>query len=617
MSGFAGVLRMDDAPVDLDVLGRMADSLALRGPDASSSWHRGPVGLTHSLLIVSEESEGEVQPMTLDGHHWIVAHARIDARADLIRKLASRGRQVATSATDAELILHAYHAWKGECTEHLLGDFSFAIVNPEQKTLFCARDHLGVRPFFYALVNGQLIWSNTLNTLREHPEVSDAVDDSAIADFLLFGYNRNFATTTFADIHRLPPAHQLHWIPGRGVQIKRYWTFTHPEEVRLKRKEEYRERFQELFGTAVADRVRTDRIGISLSGGLDSPSVAVEVARILKKSRPSGKLWAQTFVFDRLIPDEERHYAGLVSAALGIEHDFVALDDYPCRDGFWDSPEAQGPEPEPRTFCRGRQAGIRRAVAQTRVVMSGEGADEGLREPQDYFLALLREGRWGRWGLDVARHIGSHHRLPPHRVRATLRRIRHRRDEGPPPFPSWLNPEFSRDFHLHERWNDHWQAEKRLANSRRSGLFYVFDSAHLPLYFEGDDAGVTGAPIEYYFPFFDLRVLRFLMSVPTVPWKSQKHLLRTAMQGALPDAILHRPKAALAGDPEQASGAKFPIEWQECMRRSPELGKYFRSKSGPLTAEAPGGAGGASSVWFDSMPFELASWWHCRKGMKR
>jgi asparagine synthase (glutamine-hydrolysing) len=167
---------------------------------------------------------------------------------------------------------------------------------------------------------------------------------------------------------------------------------------------------------------------------------------------------------------------------------------------------------------------------------------------------------------------------------------------------------------LVERWNEKWQGEDFLANSRRSGLFYVFESAHLPLYFEAADAGVTRTPIEQYHPFLDLRVLQFLMSVPTVPWKNQKHLLRTAMSGSLPETILHRPKAPLAGDPEEASGAEFPIEWQESMRRSPELEKYFSTKSGPLIPE---GSGGASALWVDSRPFELASWWYCRKPLNR
>ena len=518
MSGFAGILRLDGGPVDVDVLKSMAESLAFRGPDASTTWHHDSVGLVHTLLNVADQSTGEKQPVTLDGRCWIVADARVDAREELIGKLESRGRRTVKSATDAELILHAYHVWGAGCTEHLIGDFSFAIVDPSARRLVCARDHLGVRPFYYAVVNSQLVWSNTLDTIRQHPDVSDEVSESAIVDFLLFGFNRDPATTTFSDIRRLPPAHHL-VRTDQGLRVKRYWTFTLPEERRLKRMGDYLERFRELFGDAVADRVRTDRIGIAMSGGLDSPSVAAEVVRHLKQRRPAGRLWAQTKVCDGIIPDEERHYAGLVSTALDIEHHVLALDRYACRDRFWDSPEAQAPEPRERSFYLAFQESNRRAAARTRVMMSGEGADEGLRGPRDYFLALIRERRLGRWVLDVGRHIRAHRRLPPHRVRATLRRAWRGRAPLVGPFPSWLNPDLSRRLGLEGRWHDYCQREDTLAHSGRPGLFYVFESAHLPLYFEGYDAGISRTPIEYCFPFCDIRVLRFLMSVPTVPWK--------------------------------------------------------------------------------------------------
>ena len=171
-------------------------------------------------------------------------------------------------------------------------------------------------------------------------------------------------------------------------------------------------------------------------------------------------------------------------------------------------------------------------------------------------------------------------------------------------FPCWLNPDLSRRLGLEERWEDHRLQEDRVAHSRRPGLFYVFESAHLPLYFEGHDAGISRTPIEYRFPFFDIRVLRFLMSLPTVPWKYQKHLLRVVMQGVLPHAVLRRPKAPLAVDPVLAAGRQFPIGWQECMQRTPELGRFIR----PVLDDSD-----AALDCDPSRPFELASWWHGRK----
>src|SRR5207344_3160791 len=110
-------------------------------------------------------------------------------------------------ATDVELILRAYLVWGEDFVEHLLGDFAFAIWDGPKQRLFCARDHLGVKPFFYAQVGQKLIFSSSLDCIRQHPAVSDRLNDLAIADFLLFDLNQDKATTSFADIQRVPPAH--------------------------------------------------------------------------------------------------------------------------------------------------------------------------------------------------------------------------------------------------------------------------------------------------------------------------------------------------------------------------------------------------------------------------
>src|ERR1019366_8794264 len=156
---------------------------------------------------------------------WIIADARIDARSELIEKLKARSSaasNVSLSTPDAILILHAYDAWDDACVEHLLGDFSFAIWDERKKRLFCARDHFGVKPFFYAYTDSCLIFGNTLDCVRTHPSVSNRLNDLAIADFLLFEMNEDTSTTSFADIHRLPAAHTMSCQRQR-LSVRRYW----------------------------------------------------------------------------------------------------------------------------------------------------------------------------------------------------------------------------------------------------------------------------------------------------------------------------------------------------------------------------------------------------------
>src|SRR5437867_599047 len=211
MSGIIGILHLDGAPIDRALLRRMTDFMTFRGPDEQRIWVDGNVGFGHTLLRTTFESEHEHQPFTLDGRVWIVADARVDAQADLIAKLASRGEEVERGVPDVELLLRAYRVWGEDCVDHLLGDFAFAVWDRSRSRLLCARDHLGVKPFFYAHVNQTVIFSNTLDCIRQHPAVSEKLNDLAIADFLLFDLNQNPATTSFADIHRIPPAHRATW----------------------------------------------------------------------------------------------------------------------------------------------------------------------------------------------------------------------------------------------------------------------------------------------------------------------------------------------------------------------------------------------------------------------
>jgi asparagine synthase (glutamine-hydrolysing) len=174
---------------------------------------------------------------------------------------------------DAELILYAYEAWGEDCVKHLLGDYAFAIWDSRQRRLFCARDHFGVKQFYYAHLGSTFIFSNTLNCLRLHPAVSDELNEVAIGDYLLFGLNQDLSSTVFSDIYRLPQASHLK-ASISGKTIQRFWTAPTNGQIQFPNSEDYVERFKQLFSLAVKDRLRSNKISISMSGGLDSTSVA-------------------------------------------------------------------------------------------------------------------------------------------------------------------------------------------------------------------------------------------------------------------------------------------------------------------------------------------------------
>ena len=310
------------------MLRNLTDFLAFRGPDAREIWCQDSVGFGHALLQATEAAAPDKQPAQLDGRLWIVGDIRIDGRAELLGKLRGKNeaaRTLSLASSDAELVLYAFDIWGDGCLEHLIGDFAFAIWEPGRKRLFCARDQFGVKPFYYAHLGSILVFSNTLNCIRKHPAVSNRLNDLAIADFLLFDMNQESSTTSFADVQRLPPAHFL--ICEKGAVVKRrYWELAVTSAVKFSRKEEYVERFRELLDLAVTDRMRTDQVGVMMSGGLDSTTVAASAQRVQARGgKPSG-LRAYTEVFESLIPHEERHYAALSAEALGIPVEFLISD---------------------------------------------------------------------------------------------------------------------------------------------------------------------------------------------------------------------------------------------------------------------------------------------------
>src|SRR5690348_11617906 len=215
----------DNAPIEPALLKSLTDFLSFRGPDGREVCLDGAVGMGHALLRATHEAKTEWQPASLEGRYRIVADARLDAREELIDELKRAKRNLCSNATDCDLILQAYAAWGTPCIDRLQGDFSFALWDARHKQLFCARDHFGIKPFYYAQLGGVFLCSNTLNCLRHHPGVTDKLNDLAIADFLLFDVIREQEATSFADIQRLPPAHIL-VRDERGISVRRYWALS-------------------------------------------------------------------------------------------------------------------------------------------------------------------------------------------------------------------------------------------------------------------------------------------------------------------------------------------------------------------------------------------------------
>jgi asparagine synthase (glutamine-hydrolysing) len=607
VSGIVGILHLDGAPVDVQLLRRMTDALAFRGPDAQEIWVSGPVGFGHTLLRTTDESARERQPLSLDAQVWITADARVDARTDLVRKLRERGRNVDESAPDVELILHAYHVWGEDCLHHLLGDFVFAIWDATQRKLFCARDPFGVKPFFYACVGNCLIFSNTLDCIRLHPAVSDRLNELAIADFLLFVENQDPATTVFADIQRLPAAHALVCVASNTPVSRRYWTLPTDGRIRYKKDRDYVEHYWSLFQQAVRDRLRTDRFVVSMSGGLDSPAVAAVAKRFLVERSRSFQLRAFTYVHERLIPDQEGHYAGLVAEHLGIPIQFIRVEEHEPFEG-WATAECHSPEPQLEPYDLWTPIAYRQIASSARVLLTGYGGDPMMFPSTSYLLRLLRQLRIWPLARGFARYWWSYRRFPP--LGGMRQRIRTWFGVPPQPteYPDWLNPSFTARLNLRNRWEEG-NREPAPLHPNCPEAYQKLVANYWPDTFEAMNTPAASMPVEARHPFFDLRLIRFVLSIPPIPWYWDKALFREALRGVLPEEIRRRPKAPLAGDPIASYFRMQATHWVDQFVPVPELSEYVVRERIPRIA----GSERPSDCWLHLRPLALNLWLQGRR----
>jgi len=377
--------------------------------------------------------------------------------------------------------------------------FSFAVWDTRNKQLFCARDHFGIKPFYYTQREDLFLFSNTLNCIRTHPDVWGELNDAAIGDFLLFGLNYNNATTSFRDIQRLPPAHSLSISP-EGLKIRRYWKPPTDGRIRFSKPEEYVENFQSLLQAAVEDRLPIDRVGILLSGGLDSSSVAAVTKEVSGKCGQKTEIRGYTSVFESLIPDEEGRYAREVGKFLEIPIQFQALDDVELFEG-WDDPELSFPEPLDNALLGGFLESCRSISADCRVLLSGEGSDNLMDfQMWPYAGDLRRRGEWRRLLTELANYIWVRP-FPWRGIRARFLRL-FGKEPGMPVFPEWISRDFAKDMKLKQRWKE-WGMHPNLPlehpiHPRAHASLSLPQWTHM---FEQENAGVTRFPVETRYPF--------------------------------------------------------------------------------------------------------------------
>jgi asparagine synthase (glutamine-hydrolysing) len=545
MSGFFGLVRTDGTAVEPRFLEMIAQRLRFRGPEGSQTWAKDGLGACFAYLETGTRYQSRSQPLHLGGRYTLLGDVRLDARKEWIRELLEKGQGSIEEASDEELLLLAWSVWGEGVLAKLLGDFSFALWDASQQTLFCARDFCGARPFFYSWREGVFCHSNTLNVLRLAPEVSDALDEMYVREFLLTGLCSDRTRTVWRDIRRLPAGHRLILSDGQ-IHVQRFLSLPIEEPLCFKQSNEYLENYKELLAQAVGDKLPAGKTSFSLSGGLDSGSVCATAVRIAKGTGNSEALKAFTISWRPLFDDPEPEFAQLTARHLGLAHEI--LEENLIRPD--ECGAASAPEPSSEFFLD-RDHRFRQSISKhARVVISGDGGDDVLSgQSWPYLKYLYGRGEWMEIVSSFGGYLGSHGRLPPLRggFRSKLRRWAGAKDVTPQ-LPAWLNEGFA----------ERVRAESEARFEERPGIeehplhpdaYRALHMGYWASVHETEDAGCTGVLLETRAPLLDLRMLRFLLRVPPVPWCINKELCRRAMKGGLPERVLARPKTPLGEDP--------------------------------------------------------------------
>jgi asparagine synthase (glutamine-hydrolysing) len=313
MCGIAGILHFDGARPAADaVVRRMTHTLAHRGPDGDGYFMHGGVGLGHRRLSIIDLATGDQPFMSEDKNLILVYNGELYNYLEIRSELKSRGRRFRTES-DTEVLLQAYDEWGPDCLTRFNGMWAFALWDEKRQRLFCARDRLGEKPFYYALWNDSFVFGSEMKALFAAGVPRD-VNEEMLDAILCFGY-LPAPYTFYSSIRKLPAGCYLTAQAGR-VDVQRYWDVpSRPaEELRTDAPAIYRE-FEQLFDDSVRLRMRSDvPVGAFLSGGLDSASVVAAMS-----AASPGAVKTCTIGFDSSGADE-RSLARLVARKFNTDH---------------------------------------------------------------------------------------------------------------------------------------------------------------------------------------------------------------------------------------------------------------------------------------------------------
>ena len=527
MCAIAGMIGLHCDP---EIISKMLLTMKRRGPDESGSYHGGGCTLLHTRLAIIAPDQGK-QPMTLSwgGEEFtLVYNGELYNTAELRHRLEQEGHHL-QSHSDTEVILHGYLQWGAAVVERLNGIFAFAVWEKKRQKLFLARDRIGVKPLFFTVKDGGLLFASEIKTILSYPYMKAQLDREGAAQVLLLGPGRIPGSGVFHGIHELEPGYYGYWEKG-NLTKKQYW--------KLKDRE-HRENFSdtvECVRYLVEDSIRRQMVsdvplGCFLSGGLDSSIISA----VCSSEIQSKGLCLETFSVDyidngkffvsgKYQPDSDNRYIRLMQEHLNSQHHWsvlnseTLLNDLEAATEARDLPGMADVDFSLLSFC----GEIRNKV---KVALSGECADEIFGGYPWYRDPLVRDKDGFPWAQNTAQ-------------RAML-----------------MAPELSRKLDGAEFIQDLYN--QTLAKSdilptnspletRMKQMVNLNFRWFMQTLLERKDRMSMYHGLEVRVPFCDYRIAEYLYAVP---WEykdyqgREKGLLRFAVKDLLPNEVVYRKKS--------------------------------------------------------------------------
>jgi len=389
--GIAGALDRSGAPIPLELLRRMSDVIAHRGPDGEGQYADGPVGLANRrLAIIDPRPEGNQPMFDATGDYVITYNGELYNYRELRAELQREGRRFRTE-TDTEVVLGAYAAWGSTCVERFNGMFAFAVWDRRARELFLARDRYGVKPLYYAEVGPVILFGSEIKSLLQHDGLAAALSPQHLLEYFTF-QNIFSEGTLFAGVNLLRPGHRvtLRAEPG-PVRPERYWDFEFTEGDDGVSDEEYIEELDRLFRQAVSRQLVADvPVGAHLSGGMDSGSITALAAHALPHLNTFTVGFDMTSRVGLEVAVDERAKAEAMSYRFATEHYEAVLksgDMMRCLPALtWHLEDLRVGQCYPNYYV------ARLASRFVKVVLTGSGGDELFAGyPWRYYRAVVNQ----------------------------------------------------------------------------------------------------------------------------------------------------------------------------------------------------------------------------------